>query len=107
VETGTSLSANRVAVVTRERADSETFSLVNLMGIEDGHWNGTATKTPTPLSDLAVQIQTDRSVSRVWLASPDGDSSAMQAVDFTAGDGVIQFNVPSLAYWTMIVVAYR
>jgi dextranase len=112
VKTVGALSTERVAVVARQVAgreseNSETFSLVNLMGIGDGHWNGTETNAPTPFSDLDVQIQVTKPVAKVWLASPDGDDSSMQAVDFTAGEGTIAFRVPSLAYWTIVVVEYQ
>ncbi len=109
VKTVGALSTDRVAVVVRAANDAsrETFSLVNLMGIDDGHWNSTQTKAPTALTDLSVQIVVTKPAARVWLASPDGDSSAMQPVDFTAGDGVIAFRVPSLDYWTVVVVEYQ
>ena len=108
VETGGYSLTDRVVVVVRAANDgrAETFSLVNLWGIGKGHWDGFGL-SPAAIDDLNVQIQVTKPVARVWLASPDGESSAMQAVDFTSADGKISFNVPSLDYWTMVVVEYQ
>jgi len=106
-------SEDRVAVIARQAKDSsfETYSLVNLMGIGDGQWNGGITQAPTPLSALATTIHVNKPVKRVWLASPDGTDASAQAADFTTGSDaegdLIRLNVPTLAYWTMLVVEYQ
>ncbi len=106
VETGGRASQGRAAVIVRKGTASETFSLVNLMGIDDSHWDVGLKQGPTPLHDLAVTLQVTQPVKRVWLASPDGDTPSAQAVDFTSSDGSIGFTVPTLDAWTMIVVEY-
>jgi dextranase len=98
-------SQDRVAVIVRKGANRETFSLVNLMGIDGGYWDAPVTQGATPLRDLAVRVQVDAPVKAVWLATPDGEPSA-QAVDFTSESGAIGFSVPTLDAWTMIVVEY-
>lgn len=108
VETGTRRSQDRVAVVVRQGNDQpfETFSLVNLLGIEDGHWDVALTHGPTLLHDLTVRLAVNRPVARVWLASPDGSDPAAQPVAFSGDDASITFAVPELDAWTMIVVEY-
>jgi dextranase len=110
VETAGYRSQDRVAVIVRQskQGSFETFSLIDLMGIDGGYWDEALKQSPTPLHDLAVRvgIPEGKTVARMWLASPDGDSSAMQAVDFTTDSSAIAFSVPTLDYWTMLVVEY-
>ena len=105
VETGTRRSRDRVAVIVRAGENRETFSLVNLMGIDGDLWDVPLTHGPTPLHDLPVSINVEHPVTRVWLASPDADPAA-RPLDFTTGENAISFTVPDLAYWSMIVVEY-
>ncbi len=102
-------SYNRVAVIVRAGENTETFSLVNLIGIDNPRWDRELESGPTPQNNLNVRIAVERPVARVWWASPDGESIAPQAVDFTTdSDGsAITFTLPSLAYWDMIVLEYR
>jgi dextranase len=102
-------SYNRVAVIVRAGENTETFSLVNLIDIDKPRWDRELEIGPTPQSNLNVRIAVERPVARVWWASPDGESIAPQAVDFTTdSDGsAIAFTLPSLAYWDMIVLEYQ
>jgi len=106
VKTDGTLSKNRVAVIVRAGEARETFSLVNFMGLAHGKWLETLFQGPEPQRDLAVTLQVERPVERVWLASPDGEDITPQVVAFEAEDGAIRFTVPQLDYWTMIVVDY-
>ncbi|MBN1563892.1 MAG: hypothetical protein JXA10_08635 [Anaerolineae bacterium] len=106
VETGNDRSRNCVAVIVRMGAESETFSLINFMGLRHGKWNEAHFAGPEALTDLPVTLATDRSVVRVWIASPDGADIAPQMVDFVQTNGAISFTVPSLDYWTLITVEY-
>ena len=110
VETGTRRSRDRVAVIVRAGENRETFSLVNLMGIDGDQWDTPLTTGPTPLEALPVRIAVDRPVSRIWLATPDGADATAQSLAFTsatdAGGPTVAFSLPRLDYWTMIVLEY-
>lgn len=111
VKTDGRRSQDRVAAIVRRGEWTETYSLINLMGIDGGYWNEPLARPPTPLHDLTVRVRTaNLPVTNVWLASPDGETSEAQAVNFTRGsdaDGnYVAFSVPSLEYWTMVVVEY-
>ena len=103
-------SRDRVAVIVRQGRDFETFSLVNLLGLESGEWARPLAGGPDPLDDLAIRVYTDRPVSSLWWASPDGDSLDARALDFAAGHdeggAYIAFRLPRLDTWSMIVVEY-
>ena len=47
-------SRDRVAVIVRQGRDFETFSLVNLLGLDSGEWARPLAGGPDPLDDLAI-----------------------------------------------------
>ncbi|MBI5670900.1 MAG: hypothetical protein HZC41_23150 [Chloroflexi bacterium] len=110
VKTDGRRSQERVAVIVREGAGREAFSLVNLVGIDTGDWDRPVTQAPTPMRDLKVRIYTKGNVTRVWAASPDGEDIRPQMLDYTKGqDGsgaYIEVRLPRLDYWTMMVLDY-
>jgi dextranase len=111
IETQKLRSKDKVAVIVRQGPHFETFSLVNLMGIDSSQWDSALSKGPDPLISLPVRIHTDRQVARIWLASPDGDNLDAQFVELTTGTdeagAYIAFALPRLDYWTMIVLEYE
>lgn len=104
-------SYDRVAVITRAGADFETFSLVNLLDLEGGQWDTPVPSAPTAQTDLEVTLHITRALKNAWFASPDGDDLSAQPITYTTGTDdagdFIRFTLPSLDYWTMIVVKYQ
>ncbi|MDD4535278.1 MAG: glycoside hydrolase family 66 protein, partial [Prevotella sp.] len=49
-------------------------------------------------------LKASEKVNKVWVASPDIHGGAMQELTFVQKDGFVTFTVPSLKYWTMIVL---
>ncbi len=111
IDTQSYSSQDKVGVIVRQGQDFETFSLINLMGIDHDRWDTALTQGPDPLVDLAVQLHTDRPIARIWWASPDGDTLAPHPVELAAGTDsagpYVTFTLPRLDYWTMIVVEYQ
>jgi dextranase len=111
VETQKLRSRDKVAVIVRQGPGFETFSLINLMGIDGGRWDVALAAGPDALTDLPVRIHTARPVVRAWLASPDGESLDAQPVALVTGEDdagpYVSFELPRLDYWTMIVLEYR
>jgi dextranase len=111
LETGGTLSLNRVAPLVRRGQDFETFSLINLQGVSSGLWDARLDRGPDALDHLSVTIHTDRPVTRAWWASPDQADIVPRALDIQTGkdeDGAyLHFDLPHLAYWDMIVLEYQ
>jgi dextranase len=107
VRTGGIRAKNRVVPIVRTGDGFDTVSLINFIGIDGSDWNAPTNVPPTPLNDLPVSIQVSRPVRDVWAASPD-DAAAMNAesIPFTVENGVLQFRLARLDYWSMIVVEY-
>lgn len=111
IETRSLRSRDRVAVIVRQGQDRETFSLVNLVGIDSGQWATPLTTGPHPLSSLAVQIHAGRPVTRAWWASPDRGDLDAQMLDVSStrvADGWnLSLVLPYLDVWSMIVLEYQ
>ena len=61
---------------------------------------------PNVLLNKKIVLDDATSVSRIWVASPDCFGGAPQEVVFTQNNGKVIFTLPSLEYWTMVVVEH-
>lgn len=59
---------------------------------------------PSTHENLDITIRSSRDVKRVWVASPDFNGGIPQEAAFSASGISIKVTVPSLTYWTMIVI---
>lgn len=100
-------SKGRVVPIMRAGDGFETLSLLNFAGIDASNWNEPTRTPPTPFETLDVRIPVTETVSAVWMASPDAESSmAASALAFTVEDGILHFTLPRLDVWDMIVIEY-
>ena len=110
VETHSRQGYDQVAVVVRQGGGFETFSLINLLGLEHGYWEEALPAGPTPQTNLAVRISVSSTVAGVWAASPDSHSLPAQTLTFTTetddNGSYVAFTLPGLDYWQMIVLDY-
>ena len=53
---------------------------------------------------IPVKIKYDAKATKVWVASPDQHAGAAQELAFTQENGYISVVLPSLEYWTMLVI---
>lgn len=99
---------DKVWVITRKGQRFETISLINLLGIASPTWNGPQIPKPTLQSDLRLRYYTQQPVKNIWWATPDGNDPTGQTLSFKRGEDdsgkYIEFNIPSLAYWDLIVL---
>ena len=99
--------APTVWTISRSLPGQQTLSLINLTSAGDPRWN-----VPKPdiraLHNLHVSVPVGGQVRAVHFASPDRQDLALRPLPFTThADGAaarIAFTVPSLEYWTLIVV---
>lgn len=61
---------------------------------------------PNVLLNKKIVLDDAASVARIWVASPDCFGGAPQEVVFTQNNGKVTFTLPSLEYWTMVVVEH-
>ena len=53
---------------------------------------------------MPLKLNVAGKVSKVWVATPDAHAGASQELAFEQKDGAITFTLPSLKYWSMIVI---
>lgn len=97
-----------VAVTGRNMGSKQVIHLLNYVGANSLNWrdtNGTQT-APNPFTNVQLSYQTTKTVTKVWMASPDFEGGIPQNLSFTQDGNTITFTVPSLKYWDMVVVDY-
>ncbi len=108
VDTDASQAYNKVWPIARAGDETLSFSLVNMLEIASPEWNGLLLADPALQKDLQVRLYTEFPLTRLWWATPDGDDPTGQTLAFNRGEDdsgkYIEFNIPSLAYWDLIVL---
>jgi len=98
--------ASKVAVVGKEWSDRQVIHLLNFTDAMSLNWRDTNGEQTVPAlkEQMLIQVQFDKSVTKVWFASPDADGGSSKSLDFTQDGGKLTLKVPSLRYWSMIVL---
>ena len=99
---------SQTAVVGKKFEDKQVVHLLNFDGVSTLQWrDDKRTQTaPNVRSDFEINIQADKSVSKVWFASPDIKGGASQELEFTQNGSQVTVKVPYLQYWSMLVLEY-
>lgn len=95
-------------IAARERADGAVaLNLINLNGVDD-HWRNPSAN-PTPQTNVALRIRTDRPFRRAFLATPDDGLGRMRPLPFKTGadatGAFVELSVPRLEFWNLVVLA--
>ena len=98
----------KVSVMGKTFADKEVVHFINFTNANSMEWRDTnASQTePSTISDLEVSIQSSKTVSKVWFASPDVNGGVAQTLSYTQQGGNVVVTLPSLKYWDMLVLEY-
>jgi dextranase len=59
--------------------------------------------TPTVQTNITMSFPYTTPNVRLWVASPDFDQGRPQTIPFTQNNGTVQFVLPQIKYWSMIV----
>lgn len=88
--------------------DKQVIHLLNFNQADNLSWRDLTGTMPEPLlqRDIRMTLKDDRPVVKVWAASPDAIGGAPVELAFKQERGELTFTVPSLKYWTMIVVEH-
>lgn len=93
-------------VKTKEEMD--IIHLVNFIGATHTRWKDKNANQTSPeiQKNFQFNIHSDKSIGRIWMASPDTISGSPVSLPFTEDSGIYTITVPYLEYWSMIVVEY-
>ena len=98
--------AYKVTTFAKHCGTADVMHLLNFLNTDDLSWRDLNGTRPAPVTqhDLRVCVSTTRRVKCVWTASPDVDGGIPQQLDFTQEAGTLTFTLPSLEYWSMVVI---
>ena len=101
-------SAGKVNVYGKQVGGRTVAHLINFKDASHMKWrdeNRNQTE-PKEIKGFRITVPTVKSVSKVWVASPDYEGGAPQEVHYTVSDDKtkVTVTVPYLKYWTMVVV---
>jgi dextranase len=95
-----------VWTIAREYGARTVLSLINLVGIESGHWNGAQPTAPTPFEGIRVTAVVTGEVSGVWWDSPDDATGEPRSLEFEIVENernrFLEFTLPRLDVWSLV-----
>ena len=82
------------------------INFLNFRTVDNLSWRDLKGTRPAPAKVIKspVKIKYDAKATKVWVASPDQHAGAAQELAFTQENGYIAVVLPSLEYWTMLVI---
>lgn len=90
----------------KAKSGATVLHLINFMNANSLSWrdvDGTM-NAPIEQTDITLDIDTDRMVTSVWAATPDSNLCVPTLLPFTQTGRTLTVTVPSLLYWTMLVI---
>ncbi len=102
-------SQGSVAYICKKVDNSQVVHLINFKNSKTSEWrdNQGIQVVPALVKDAKLSITTSQTVDKVWLASPDIIGGASRQLEFTQSDNKVNFTLPELKYWTMVVLEYE
>jgi len=99
-------SMGKVAAVGKQVDSKQVVHLINFTNANSLNWRDTDgnQNVPADIKQAMVNLQVTGTPAKVWYASPDYNGGAPTAINFTQNGNSINFKVPFLKYWGMIVV---
>ena len=97
-----------IVLIGKEIDTRQVIHLINFFDIESLDWQDPMGQKPQPerLQNPVIVHSTNRTVKNIWFASPDVNHGSSQTIDFTQDDTNVIFQIPSLTYWSMVVIEY-
>lgn len=99
-----------VNTYSTKKGNVTAIQLLNYSNVSRDNFNVRDLKETMPepnvLINKKIVLDDATSVSRIWVASPDCFGGAPQEVVFKQNNGQVIFTLPSLEYWTMVVVEH-
>lgn len=96
-------SVNYVAFRVGEKI---VIHLLNFAGATHLDWRDDSHNQAVPplYEDFDISVRSSREPAKVWIASPDVDGGVPKIANWKSSGMKIDVTVPSLKYWTMIVI---
>ncbi|MGD6805134.1 glycoside hydrolase family 66 protein [Rossellomorea aquimaris] len=93
----------------KKKDKQEIIQLINFTDAASMEWRDNDGSQPEPSvkEELKVTVKTDGDVDKVWTASPDLYEGSAMELEFKQKGDSLEFTLPSIKYWDMVVVEYK
>ncbi|MEP6617303.1 MAG: glycoside hydrolase family 66 protein, partial [Ginsengibacter sp.] len=98
----------KIAVQGKIVGNKQIFHLINFANAAHFQWrdtNGDQT-APNTISGASLETTISQVVTNVWVASPDVNFGVPQKLPFTQNGNTLNFILPQLKYWDMVVIEH-
>ena len=97
---------SKVTVFAKETDGKKVIHLLNFLSAESLSWRDLDGKAREPrlVNELPVELKISGHINKIWAATPDKHAGAPVELAFKQTAESVTFTVPSLKYWTMIVI---
>lgn len=94
-----------VTTYSKSIGNKQVVHLLNFMQANSLSWRDEQGDMPEPqsISNLSLCIKAS-GVKKLWVATPDNLGGTPQELNFQQNGNYVNFTLPSLKYWTMIVI---
>ena len=98
----------QIATVGKRFANKDVIHLLSYRNATHLDWCDTEGNQGEPdlLENLAISFNVKAEPKAVWIATPDYQDCVAIHLDYQYENGKINCTIPSLKYWSMIVVEY-
>lgn len=87
--------------VCRTAGDWCVVCLVNMTGLSGPRWDEPQ-PTPTPRTDVPIQVRTPWRAGPVWWATPDRGHPELQPAEWSGDGGDVRATLPFLDFWAIL-----
>lgn len=97
-----------VSYLLKQFTNKDVIHFLNFKDANSLEWrdnNGTQ-KEPNKIQGADIKFQTTKQVKKIWIASPDNKSGVATSLTFTQNNNDVNFEMPELKYWNMVVIEY-
>lgn len=98
----------KVAVLGKKFDNSQVIHLINFTNSTTQLWrdNKGIQVMPALVKDVKLSLTLNKKVNKIWIASPDVVGGASRNLNFVQVGEKVNFILPELKYWDMIVIEY-
>ncbi len=101
-------SSGYVGIFGKKYDNSQVIHFINFSNSTTQLWrdNDGIQVMPALIKDAKMVLTTDKTVRKIWVATPDFVGGTSRSLNFTQLNNKVSFILPELRYWDMVVVEY-
>ena len=98
-----------LCTIGRSLQDKDIIHLLNFSQADSDEWRDDDGTMPEPalVQNPQFSFRPTRAVKGIWMASPDFAGGALCPIGFKVNGDYLDFTLPSLKYWDMLIIEYK